>query len=354
MNAAVLLALTLVACGGRPPTVGPSASATTAAPTPSASAPASAAASAAPTLAATPVPTRGCPAAGFEPEVSLSVLTAQGYLTLDLIAGPMPAPVAVDKTIIPIETALVGGATLATQIQDDYGVVDAAFTSVAADFLPYDSVTPLLLETTIDGSTVGVTLIDRGIAGQLRVALAWSSACGSATGAGSVGLTIVPSSTVAGCPTTAEDLLASLSDMQATRITVGSLAFPIEIVGWSGRWLVANGADDFPEFSGWDRARSFSVAPEANVSIREAVDDLALLTVRASIFHREDVIAYLEPDSSTSLRSVAVITRSVNTSGRVNIPAPRSPGLYVFELQSSWQTSCLTLETYHVVSVEVQ
>ena len=144
-----------------------------------------------------------------------------------------------------------------------------------------------------------------------------------------------------------------MDKVQAAQITVGTRQLPINIVGWTGRWMAASSIDDFAAFDGWDRSVSIAVAPEANVTVREAVDDLGILSVRASIFRRAEVIAYLEPDSSGNLQSVKVTTRPVYVNGRVNIPAPLEPGSYVFELESAWQTACLTLDTYHVVTVEV-
>jgi hypothetical protein len=306
------------------------------------------------TPVATPVPTAGCPAEGFESAAALSVLTAQGFLTLDLLPGAMPTPVVVDESIIPSEAILVGGVELTARLQADVGGDDATFSSVTADFLPFGATTPLQLAATIDGSAITVRLLDQALKGQLRIAVAWSTRCGTGDGAGAVGITIVDSSAVAGCPATEAGLAGLVDALQAARITIGTRQFAINITGWSGRWMSASDIDDFAAFDGWDRDVSIAVAPEANVTVREAVDDLGILSVQASIFRRAEVIAYLEPDSNGNLQSVKVTTRPVNINGRVNIPAPLEPGSYVFELESSWQTSCLTLDTYHVVTVEVQ
>ena len=42
-----------------------------------------------------------------------------------------------------------------------------------------------------------------------------------------------------------------------------------------------------------------------------------------------------------------------DSTGAVATVVPFEAGSYVFELESAWQTSCLTLDTYHVVTVEV-
>jgi hypothetical protein len=346
---AVLAVLALVGCetGGSSliATVGPTAS-----PSPSPS-PTTLPAT---TPATTPEPTPGCPAEGFESAAALSVLTAQGFLTMDLLPGAMPEPVLVDESIIPSEATLVGGAELTARLQADAAGGDATFSAVTADFLPFGTTTPLPVAATIDGSTITLRLPDQAVKGQLRIAVAWATGCGSGDGAVAVGIAIVESSAVAGCPTTEQGLTDRVDALQAARITIGTRQFAINIVGWSGRWMSASGIDDFPAFSGWDRDVSIAVAPEANVTIRESVDDLGLLSVRASTFRTPEVIAYLGPDSSGNPESVKVTTRSVNVNGRVNIPAPLEPGSYVFELESAWQTACLTLDTYHVVTVEVQ
>jgi hypothetical protein len=96
-----------------------------------------------------------------------------------------------------------------------------------------------------------------------------------------------------------------------------------------------------------------SVAPGANVAVRENVDDLHIVNVRASIYRRADVDAYFGPNSTQDVDPVTIVRRDVNLKGNVNIPAPLEPGTYVFDIDATWLTSCFQLQTTRSVSVKV-
>jgi hypothetical protein len=307
------------------------------------------------TLTPTIEPEATCPTEPTDavPEIDLQTPDGVGAISLESAALASAAPV--DASVIPIVSTILGGPGLAASLSVDSAIDDSiVIVSISADFLPYGSASILPVKARFDGATIVFDLPDRNISGQLRADVRWTSRCGPGGAAGTVGLTLVASSVAAGCPTTGSGLLARVKALAKQRITVGTLSVPIGIVGWSGRWIAAAADDEIAQFSGWNRNAVITVDPEALISVREAIDDLALLSVRAATFRRADVDAFLSPDSTGDLPAVSVTTRSVNAKGRVNIPAPAESGRYVVEIQASWQTSCVTLQTYEVVSVTVR
>jgi hypothetical protein len=309
----------------------------------------------APTPAATIQPEATCPTEPTDAVPEIDLQTPEGIGAISLEAGVLASASPVDASVVPIVSTILGGPGLAATLSVDPSLdASIAITSISADFLPYGSASVLPVKARFDGATIALDLPDRTISGQLRADVGWTSRCGPGRGAGTVGLALVASSIAAGCPTTGAGLLARVKTLAKQRITVGTLSVPIGIVSWSGRWIAAAADDVIPQFAGWDRNAVITVDPEALISVREAIDDLGLLSVRAATFHRADVDAFLSPDSTGDLPAVSVTTRPVNPKGRVNIPAPADSGRYVIEIQATWQTSCLNLETYEVVSVTVR
>ena len=117
--------------------------------------------------------------------------------------------------------------------------------------------------------------------------------------------------------------------------------------------MLGNAVDDFPQFSGWDQVSSVAVQTGTSIVLRESIDDVSLISVRASFYRREDVEAYLDPNSTIELNTVDIQRRSAGAKGRIGIPVTLDPGRYVMEVQGEAQTSCLNLQTYQVISIDV-
>jgi hypothetical protein len=341
--ASSVLAVVLTGCAGRPPTAAPiTTPAVTAAP---------ATLSAVPSVAASVGPP-ACPADPAQIEVALSV-RGGGSFGVSLGADPLPTPEIVDRSIVPIEETVVGGVDLTAELRVEEDMqLEIAITSVTADFLPYGTATTTSITSAFEGSTATLRLPDVAIEGQFRVEVAWTTRCGDGRGAGTIGLAVVPASAAAGCPVTSDEVDAAFEQINAFRITIGGIDEPLDVYGWSTRWTPGNGVTDFGQlFPNWDRDVVITVAPEAFVAVREKVDELQLVSVRASIYQRADVDDYFVTDELPD--PVTVVRRSVNPNGNVNIPAPLEPGSYVFDIDATWLTPCFELQTTRTMSVEV-
>ena len=350
----VVFAMLVGACGVTAPVATPAATAVaTLTPTPSPAPTPTPLPS--PTVLPTAQPLPTCPAdpGSFSAGMDLQAIAGPG--SIDLQPGPLPPPMSVDASVVPIVATVLGGRGLVAVLHIDSSVDDTiAITTVAADFLPYGSASTLPVGTTIDGPAETFTLPDRSMNGQLRLAISWTTRCGSGQGAGTIGLTVVLSSVAAGCPTTGDGLLASMLTLNKQHMTVGTLIIPIGIVGWSGRWIPATAGDDIVRFSGWNRDVAVTAGAGTSILVGETISDLRILSIRAATFQRADVLAYLSPDSTGEVPSLSITTRPAGPKGHVAIPVPAVPGSYLIEMQGSMLTSCLSLQTYAAVSVTVQ
>lgn len=330
-----------------PPTIAPATPSATAQPTPTLAPP--------PSLNPTPQPTVNCSTAGVE--AGLDLLTPVGLETIDLQEGPLESPAVVDSSDVPIVSTVVGGIELTADLAVGDGLeATTVISAVIADFVPFGASSTLPVAATYSGSTVSLRLPDKRVDGQLRVTISWTTTCGAGDGSGTIGLTVVPSSVTVGCPSTADDLADALSVLGKTpHLTIDTLNEPLTVVGWSGRWILGNGAIDVPQFAGWDDGQTVAVvtAPEAPMVVRESIEDLAMVLIQASIYRRADVLAYLSSGSTDELETFSFVRRTPNSKARARIPAPLDPGRYVMEVTGSWLTSCLSVETYTVVSVVV-
>ena len=296
-------------------------------------------------------PTFACPSDPSALDVSV-IVRGGGSLRVELGADPLPPPEVVDSTIVPIEGTAIGGIDLSVGLTADEGAVDPiGITTITAEFLPFGSASPLLIPTAVEDGGASLRFPDLDVEGQVRFTIEWTSPCGDGQGSGSLGLAVVNSS-LANCPPTEDGLIESLSKLGNSRVSVAGLSVPLGIVGWSGRWIVANGVDDVPRLGPFDRNDPIApVAPGASIVIRESIDDLDLLSVRAAFFTRADVLDHVDGEE---IDAVDVLRRTAGPKGRIGIPAPLDAGSYVIELQGQSQTSCLSLDTYEVVSVEVR
>ena len=302
-----------------------------------------------------------CPALPGAVTASLDLRTATGVVSIPLEPGvtvPMPsASIApIDPANVAIEGTVLGGTELRgdlvlEEFQGDPAIV---ITALTARFVPLDASPSAPVVPALDGASIVLTLPDKDAVGRLLLQLDWNTSCGPGEGGGAAALTVQNSTIAAGCPTTADAMLAAVRDAADLHITIGGVPEPLDVYGWSARWTIGNGVDDYGTlFPNWDRSVVITVAPEAFVAVREKVDDLHLVSVRASIYNRADVDAYFAPNSSQEIDPVTVIRRDVNPSGNVNIPAPLDPGTYVFDIDATWLTSCFELNTTRSVSVKV-
>jgi hypothetical protein len=305
-------------------------------------------------------PTASCAPDGADAsDAILDIWTLDSIEEIDLEAAsglPTVAPAAtLDPNEVPVNGLVLGGTQIETTLFADGGFGEApSVTSVTADFVPFGSGAARPVEATVEGADVQLRLPDDDARGLLRIAIAWTSACGSAAAVGEIPLRVLDSSVAAGCPTSADELFDSLTSLADQTIQFETVEVPLAIVGWSGRWIVANGVTDGPQFEPWERDAVIATAPGASVVVRHAIDDLQLQSIRTAMYERDVVEAYLEPDSTTELTTYDSIRRSAGPLGRVGIPAPLEAGRYVFEAQGTWQTSCLSLVTYNTVSVDVR
>jgi hypothetical protein len=351
-NAILLVAVLVAGCALDDATLAPpSAAPTTASPAPTATPNVTAP----PSLAPTPEPTVNCAAVGAN-EGTVALSTPVGFETIDLQDGPLETPEAVDGSDVPIANTVVGGTDLTAEIGVGNGLdASTSITSIQADFLPFGTTTTLPVGATSSGSTASLRLPDRRVDGQLRFTISWVTSCGSGNAVGTIGLTVVPSSVTAGCPTTPETLADGLAVLgKSPHLAIGALSLPTQIVGWSGRWILGDGATDGPQFAGWKSDPILTVASGDLILIRESIADLALVSIQAGFFRRADVDAYFDGTLTDQLETVLFVRRSANSKGRANIPATLDPGSYVMEVEGSWLTSCLAVDTYNAVSVRVR
>lgn len=304
-----------------------------------------------PTVPVTAEPAATCPSTPSSAELAF-----QGGPETDLIpldSEPLPTPEAVDAASVAIVTTVLGGVEHAASISLDDGLSGGiTITDMTADFLPFDTASTLPVQTTIEGPTASLTLPDSTLAGQLRITVAWSGPCGDGAGTGTIGLAVARSSLAAGCPD-ADGLNEEVATFDGLRASAGTLSIPLILTGWSGRWVPGVGASDVPQFAGWDQVQAVTAAPEGPVVISEAIDELAMRDIQASIYLRTDVLRFLEPDSTGELDTLAFIHRNANVKGRASFPAPLEPGEYVVEVVGTWLTPCLSLETYSAFSLGV-
>ncbi len=336
------LATVIGACNSTSPSAVPTSpsSAPTNAPTPAA------------TIAVTAVPAATCPSTPSSAELAFQAGPETDLIPLE--TEPLPTPEAVDAATVASAGTVLGGVEhLATVNLDEGPGGSVTITDLTADFLPFDTAVTLPVKTTIDGATAALTLPDSTLAGQLRISVSWSGTCGDGAGTGSIGLAIAKSSVATGCPTTSDGLLAETANLDGLEAQAGTLAIPLILTGWSGRWIPGVGASDIPQFAGWDQARAATAAPEAPVVISETIDDLAMRDIQVAIYFRADVLQFLEPDSSGELNTLTFLHRNANAKGRASFPAPLEPGEYVVEVVGTWLTPCLSLETYSAFSLRV-
>jgi hypothetical protein len=355
--AASLLAGALVAagCTSSVPPAPTAATATPAPAGPTANAPAT------PTPTTAPPTPFACPTLPSAVDASLDLGVATGVVVIPLEPGvEVPGPAASIEPIDPADIAIEGTALGATELHGTLAIAELAddpsivITSLTARFVPLDASATSAVGVAIDGATTTITLPNRNADGRLLLAVAWSSSCGSGSGGGGVALTVVNSKVAAGCPTTDDEVAAALADLRKLRITIGGVSEPLDIYSWQTRWMPGNGIDDFGTlFPNWNRDTVITVAPGANVAVREKVDTLELVSVRAAIYRRADVDAYFELGSTQEVDPVTVVRRSVNPNGNVNVPAPLDRGSYVFAIDATWLTSCFELHTFRTVSVKV-
>jgi hypothetical protein len=351
----LLVSVLMLGCGSPGATAAPSTAAPetpSLAPTPIVTAPP--AVTAPPTLAPTPRPTVNCAAGGVN-EAGMNLLTPVGFETVDLQTGALESPIAVEPADVPIVSTVVGGIELQADLHVGDGLeATTVISAITADFVPFGVASALPVTATFSGSTASLRLPDKRVDGQLRVAISWTTECGTGQSSGTIGLTVVPSSVTAGCPSSPDQLADALAPVENAQVTIGTLVAPLTVVGWSGRWILGNGATDVPQFAEWDDARAVVAAPETSIVIRESVDDLAMVSIQVSIYRRGDVLAYLDGGSTGELETLTFLRRTPGPLGRTSIPAPLDRGRYVVEMTGSWLTSCLSVESYSVVSVEVR
>jgi hypothetical protein len=231
---------------------------------------------------------------------------------------------------------------------------EPAITSIAVEFRPDGAPVWIQAATAIDGSIVTVTVPDVDAKGFLRATVAWTTNCDAGQGSGQLAIVILHSSVAAGCPTTGEGLQQALAPISNDFVTFDALTVPIDVIGYSPRWFEGEFTSDFGQFSGWDRDAGITVARDASIVMREDVDELSLISVRAAFFNRADVEAYLDPDSTNEVNTVDVQRRSAGVKGRIGIPVRLDPGRYVMEVASLMQTRCADLQAYSVVSLDVR
>ena len=289
--------------------------------------------------------------------LTISTLGSIEEIDLDAADGlPTVVPAAsLDPNEVPVVGSVLGGTPIETILfASDGSSARPSITSVTADFIPFGSGAALPVDADIEGAQALLRLPDADARGTLRIAVAWTSACGAAEAAGEITLQVLDSSVAEGCPTSEGELVDAVTALHDETFLYGTLAVPLEIVSWGGRWIPASGETDVPQFEPWVRDGIVESAPGAAVVVRHAVEDLQLLSVRTWIYERAVVEAYLEPDSSTELSTYGSDRTNAGSRGRVNVPAPLELGSYVFESQATWQTPCLNLVTYSVVSVAVR
>ena len=289
-----------------------------------------------------------------------------GTVSIDLApVDPLPdgsgeplattAPLPTIDVDVPLDGTVLGGSQLRARLVVDTEQLgdEAAITSIAVEFQPEGRPVWIAAQTVIDGSVATVTVPDVDAKGFLRATVAWTTKCDAGHGAGELALAVLHSSIAAGCPTTGEALGQLALDLDGSRVSYDAVDVPVGITGWSARWTPGEAGGDFAQFSGWDRTRSVAATTGTSIVLRESIDDLSLVSVRAAFYERDDVEDYLDPSSTIELNSVDIQRRSAGEKGRIGIPINVEPGRYVMEVQGEAQSPCLNLQTYQVISVDV-
>ena len=337
--ATLVLVLLTVGCSGPAPTLRPTAVPTAVPVTP------------APTV----TPTIDPCADPSTSESSLVIHGIEGLLALELAAGD-PGPAATVNPFLSeaTEPVLGGAANLELQVELANGAAATAvqLDSITADFVPFEATASEPVSATVDGATATLELPSRDVSGVLRVSAAWTTACGPGSGGGKLGLKVLDPGLAAGCPTTSDGLFEQVTELQATTLRVGTLRIPIGIVAWSGRWTDASAIDEVPQFAGWDTSIATTVPAGENLPVKDTLGDgIDYLTLRFAFYHRADVEAFLA-GTLDEISSVDVVRKNPSATGGVSVPLEFAPGAYVVEIQGTWQTACLNLDSYTAVSVD--
>ncbi len=223
---------------------------------------------------------------------------------------------------------------------------------IVADFVPFEATESEPVIATIDGASVTLQLPDRDVSGVLRVAASWTTACGRGSGGGKLGLKVLDPALAAGCPTTSDGLLEQVMELQATTLRLGTLHIPIGIIAWSGRWIDASAIDEVPQFAGWDTSISTTVPAGENLPVKDTLGDgIDYVTLRFAFYRRADVEAYLA-GTLDEISTIDVVRKNPSATGGVSVPLEFEPGPYVVEIQGTWQTPCLNVDSSTAVSVD--
>jgi hypothetical protein len=339
---AMLAAVLLAACSGSAPTPRP-----TIVPTPEPT----------PTPTAAPTATPD-PCADPEPAASLLVRGIEGLVSLELLPGD-PGPAATINPFLSEATDQVLGGPAEVELQvelADGQTAGVALETVVADFVPFEATASEPVAASIDGATATLELPSRDVSGVLRVSASWTTPCGPGSGGGKLGLKVLDPALAAGCPPTAEGLQAQVEDLQSTTLRLGGpsgLHVPIGIVSWSGRWIDAAAIDEVPQFAGWDSAIAVTVPPDTTMNVKDVLDGTDFTLLRFAFYKRADVLAWLD-GSLIEISTVELVRKNPSATGGVEVPLEFAPGQYVVEIQGTWQTPCLALESYAAISVDRQ
>ncbi|HJP89146.1 MAG TPA: hypothetical protein VJ850_08945 [Candidatus Limnocylindrales bacterium] len=300
-----------------------------------------------------------CPGEPIQWNATLDLKTGTGVVSIDLQDGvtvPLPSEsvTPVDPAEVVIEGTVLGGTEtrgdlVLGDLDDDSATV---ITALTARFLPLDGSAAAPVAVALDGRSLSLTLPDKDSVGRLLLQIDWNTRCGSGSGGGGTAVLVQNSKVAAGCPTTDDAMMSALKKIGAYRITIGGLDEPLDVDAWSARWSIGNGVDDYGTFfPNWAKTDLVTVGPGVFVPVREKVDELHLVSVRASIYDRADVDASI--DSNGDVDPVTVVRRDVNPNGNVNIPAPLDPGNYVFVVEANWLTNCFEIHTTRTIAVKV-
>ncbi len=278
----------------------------------------------------------------------------EGLLSLELTEGD-PGPAATVNPFLAEATdpVLGGPATLELQVELAGGeAAGVQLDEIVADFVPFEATESEPVIATVDGASVTLELPDRDVSGVLRVAASWTTACGRGSGGGKLGLKVLDPALAAGCPTTSDELLEQVMELQATTLRVGTLHIRIGIIAWSGRWIDASAIDEVPQFAGWDTSISTTVPAGENLPVKDTLGDgIDYVTLQFAFYRRADVEAYLA-GTLDEISTVDVVRKNPSATGGVSVPLEFEPGPYVVEIQGTWQTPCLSVDSSTAASVD--